>query len=185
MSFPFTPTIPSASQTLAASQPLIQQNFNSTQTILAVDHVTFDNATGGQHKQTTFPGLASPTTPTLQASVAYPAAGIADPGIPQYFFRNSLSPYPLSAVAAFCVFQGTGSTTNPSIPVLNGFNIATIASIGPNYTVTLTPGATTGNNVAVFISTSNGGLPSYNFLAGVLTFAYPSAGTVSILILQI
>ena len=63
MSFPFTPTSPAASEALAQSQPLIQQNFNSTNSILGVDHVSFGNSTGGQHKQTTFPGFSSPAMP--------------------------------------------------------------------------------------------------------------------------
>lgn len=185
MSFPFTETTPAASQTLAASQPLMQQNFNSTKTILAVDHETFGNDTGGQHKQTTFVGLAAPAAPLGQTSVAFPAAGMADAGIPQYYYQNSLSKFPVSAISAFCVFTGTGSTTNPNIPALNKFNIDMISSVGPNYTITLTPGSTTGDNCAVFMSISDGSRPAYTFLGGVLTFLYPGTGKVSILVLQI
>lgn len=187
MSFPFTPTSPAASEILAQSQPLIQQNFNSTNSILGVDHVSFGNSTGGQHKQTTFPGFSAPAMPAGQASVAFPAAGIANTGVPEYYYQNMLAKFPLSAIAAFGVFTGTGNVTTPMIIPLNGFNIATIASVGFNYTITLESGATSGNNVAVFFQGSNSSalVNAYTFISGVLTFTAATTGNISFLVLQI
>lgn len=185
MTFNFTNTTPAASEAPAQSQPKMLQNFQSTETILAVDHVSFNNSTGGQHRKVTFVSPLAVPVPPGTTSVVYANDGVADTAIPQCYFRNSESILPLSAIAAFCVFTGPG-VTDPTIPVLNGFNIATISSVGANYTITLTPNATAGDNVAVFISRNNTtSSVIYSFSAGVLTFSAFGVTTFSVLILQI
>lgn len=51
--FSYTTNIPFSSNSPSVDQPNMQTNTNSTANILAVDHVTFNAANGGTHKQVT------------------------------------------------------------------------------------------------------------------------------------
>jgi hypothetical protein len=84
--FTFTNTAPAVNMPPSQSQPLMVQNFASTQGILAVDHVTFNNETGGQHKQVTFTSNNLPTVPT-EPPVLFTMPNIGG-GIPQLFYYS-------------------------------------------------------------------------------------------------
>jgi hypothetical protein len=191
MPFDFTNTTPAASEAPAQSQPKMLQNFQSTETILAVDHVTFNNATGGQHKQVTYVDILTPAAPTGDTSIGYADEGVADPGTPEHYWKNRNATFPLSAIKAFGVFVGQLRVPNPMVPILNGYNILSIAYAFPSeiYTITLKSGVTSTDNVAIFIMDSKGntyGYTSFSSSSGVLTLAPLLTGnTISFLILQI
>jgi hypothetical protein len=87
--FIFTNSTPSANMPPSQSQPLMLQNFASTQGILGVDHVTFNNETGGLHKQVTFtqtPAAPVPTLPT-DPPVLFTMPNILN-GVPQLFYYS-------------------------------------------------------------------------------------------------
>lgn len=56
--------IPAAANDPSVDQPDMLENNDAIPAILAIDHVTFNNAGSGQHKQVTFPSNNVPTLPT-------------------------------------------------------------------------------------------------------------------------
>lgn len=182
MTFTFDNTTPAASEGLATSQPKILQNFQSTQSILAVDHVTFNNATGGEHTKVTYVQPITPGAPTNPSSIGYANAGVANPGVPQLYWRNANSIFPISAIKAFAVFTPTSGAITPN----NAFNILSISGAGVDYTINFTVGAISTDDVIVFVSLLNtSSIPTYNFSGGVLTIRSTTSAKISFVILQI
>lgn len=69
----FNPGIPTPSEALSASQGEIQTNFSQTNTLFAVDHVTFDSADAGnrgKHYKVTFPDWVKPPQATVNPQTA-------------------------------------------------------------------------------------------------------------------
>jgi hypothetical protein len=85
--FNFNGTIPQATDNPSDSQPLILQNFGSTQGIENVDHFGFNNNNGGLHRQVTFADVATPLAQVDPSSVLFTKNDTA--GHPQLFFSNS------------------------------------------------------------------------------------------------
>lgn len=144
--------IPAASHNPSTDQPDMLTNTNAVNTILAVDHVSFNTANGGQHLQSTFPGFASPSAPPVTAaSVAYPAAGVADSSRAQLYFQNSQKTFLLSSIRAFALCSGSGGITGGQ-----SLNVTSVVrnSIG-NYTITLNANAVVGTNYLVFVQKVN------------------------------
>lgn len=187
MSFPFTNTAPAANMPPSQSQPLMLQNFASTNSILAVDHVTFNNTAGGQHTKVTYNTVISPTAPTGDTSIGYTNVGIADPGTPQQYWKNRNATFPISAIKAFGVFAATSFA--PVTLLLNSFNIASITSSGSTFTITLNNLVVANDAVAVFVSCARPNLLlSYSFASNVLiinTSTLSSLTNISFAILQI
>jgi len=91
MSFTFNTAIPAAANNPSVDQPDMLTNNQSTDSILAVDHISFNTANGGNHLQVHMPFFRSPTVvngTSTQGSVVYPAAGTADTARAQCFFKN-------------------------------------------------------------------------------------------------
>ena len=66
MSFTYTRDIPFATHTPASDQPNMQVNTNSTDDLIQVDHISFNDANAGKHNHVTFHNAQS--DPTLQNS---------------------------------------------------------------------------------------------------------------------
>jgi len=64
-SYTFDPTIPAASHNPSVDQPNMQLNNASIDSILGVDHITFNTNGGGYHQQVTFNSDNVPAVPTL------------------------------------------------------------------------------------------------------------------------
>jgi hypothetical protein len=60
--FAYTNGIPAASHNPSADQPIMQINNNSINSILGIDHFSFNNANGGWHQQSTYVNGTDPTT---------------------------------------------------------------------------------------------------------------------------
>lgn len=99
--FTYYEDIPQSTDIISESQPQILQNFTSIDSILNVDHYTFESSTNtdGQHKQVTFGGNnpASPSPPGMPVTVSPPVlftntvdgAGNALPNsVPELFFYS-------------------------------------------------------------------------------------------------
>jgi hypothetical protein len=154
MSFPYNNTTPASTEAPSVSQPKMLQNFTSIFNILPVDHIGFGNATGGQHKQNTYPNFVAPSAPTGTTTIAFPNIGIADPTNGQYYYINQNATFPLSAVKAFCVFAPAAGAVTPT----NAYNIASITgTLGATnqFNISLTPNVVFGSNVAVFVNVNN------------------------------
>lgn len=186
MSFPYNITTPASSEAPTASQPKMLQNFNSIFNILPVDHIGFGNATGGQHKQNTYPNFVVPSKPTGTTTIAFPNIGIADPTNGQYYFINQNATFPLSAVKAFCVFAPAAGTVTPT----NAYNIASITgTLGATnqFNINLAANCVFGSNVAVFINVTNtnGINYSYTFVNPLLTLRITTGvSLISVLVIQ-
>jgi hypothetical protein len=175
--FTFTNTAPAVNMPPSQSQPLMLQNFASTQGILAVDHVTFNNETGGQHKQVTFTSSNVPTVPTTPP-VLFTMPNIPS-GIEQLFFYSGSN----TQSSTQYVNATQGSTFLLGGIILKWGNLAvtgspvTFASAFPNacyaVLITGTSPAYTGGFVATGVTvggftatrTSGSGATGYYYLA--------------------
>lgn len=61
--FDFFPAIPATNNSPSVDQPNMQTNNQSTNDILAIDHITFNAANGGTHKQVTI--VATQSAPSV------------------------------------------------------------------------------------------------------------------------
>lgn len=180
--------IPDGPNNPSDDQPLMKINTNAIDTILAVDHVSFNANNGGTHDQVTFSSENTPaaqTDPqsvafTAQASTLTPTKGSSS-NIAQLFYRNFNSIFPLSAIKAFGLI-----TAGPTLT--SSFNADSVAFVGPQtWEVTLTTGATIGTNVIVFVTSSAGNVGQWTFTANKLSITNGAilGGEVSFVILQI
>jgi hypothetical protein len=115
--FTFSPNIPDAAHNPSFDQPNMKVNNQSTNGILAVDHVTFNIAnpsntapspgqSGGQHLQVTFNSKNAPLgAPTDPLSILYTNSGGASP-VADMYFRNANSFFPISIMRAWGIIDG-------------------------------------------------------------------------------
>jgi hypothetical protein len=179
MSFIFNTAIPAAANSPSADQPIMLANNVSSNAILAVDHITYNNEIGGNHLQVHLVQYTS--TPVVngkntEGSVIFSGAGRDDPAHAQLFFLNPNITVPISAIRAFGYFDNNG------LPIGNQYqNVGpiTLGSTGV-YHVTLTPLAVTSANFVVLVSsqqTSGGFFTVGNYvITGVGTFDLLFAG---------
>jgi len=176
----------------------MQTNFISIQDIIGVDHVSFDEGPStnqGMHNQVTYSMLYPNADPNLPLPPVVPAnsQGISyvendSVGNINQWFVNPTANYLVSCVKAFGVFQATSNNAN--VTPLNSYNINTpITKPGPSnvatYAITLKANVVSGNNVLVFINTSNNVGATYTFSGGLLTIVCTSnIPIISFMILQ-
>lgn len=84
MTFSFNTNIPAAPNDPSVDQPDMLTNNQSTNLLLAVDHISFNTAGGGQHKQVTFNGNNVPTPPVTPPVLFTNTVA----GLPQLFFYS-------------------------------------------------------------------------------------------------
>src|SRR5258708_30758417 len=95
----YTRDIPDAPNNPSGDQSKMKINTNSIDTLLQVDHISFNANNGGTHLQNSYVGFSPGTIiGGVPASVAYPAAGIADATHAQYYFKNSTNNFLLSGI---------------------------------------------------------------------------------------
>ena len=160
-SLTFYNNIPAANNNPSLDQPKMLINNQSEALIWPVDHIGFGIAGSGTHEQTTFLQYATPATPSMTGSVAYPDAGIEDPSTAEYFFQNAKATLPLSAIRAFASFLTLAAPGTNQITPITSYNLIDtmlnptgITQTSKNYTITLLDNVVFGNNIVVipFIS---------------------------------
>jgi len=113
---PYTINIPTATQFISQSQPLIQQNFNELQTWASVDHSPLASAAGleGFHYRTTFVPQNPPLFPAVPTFPAlYPGLYAANP--------VNVGAYPAQPQTGFNeLFLQLNDALNRLIPVTAG-----------------------------------------------------------------
>lgn len=157
MSFTFNDTIPAANNNPSNDQPVMLANNVATNGILAVDHVTFNNAFGGTHKQVTFSSENTAVTPTDPSSVLFTTPGSAST-IADMRFINQNATFPVNLIRAYGVFDATGAiigTQSINLTVNLGTNPWTA---GAGYTIFLNTNVVTGTAFGVLISPNQSGL---------------------------
>lgn len=156
-SFTFYPNIPNAPDNPSFDQPLMQINSQSTNGLIGVDHVTFNQFNpsntpqspgqgGGQHIQVTFNSKNVPVgTPTDPLSILYTNSGVAST-VADMYFKNQNSIFPISAVRAFGIINGTSGVTDP-----NQFINLTSSGGAGTYSITLNAGTVNSTSYGVYI----------------------------------
>jgi hypothetical protein len=179
----YTLNIPSAGQSLAATQNPIKTNFNAISSVFGIDHVTF-NATGeGKHNKVTFPTLSGSAPAATELSLW--SAVNATTSKNELYIRKNINP---AGTLANIPFTASKMSNTAYSGCLNGWsylpsgllikwgacaatttaaitvNVAAL-SAGPSFTqvfsVYISPRAQTANFTA--IQYSDASAPSGNF----------------------
>lgn len=136
----YTSNVPLANQTIAETQPIINQNFQDIATYVAVNHEAFNGANQGKHKFIQSVSQAGdPTTSGTEGGIYTKTANSRVN--PHYKFQSGTGAgtwdgvvCPLLPVKAFARFPVGGSAMAPT----GSFNVASVVGSGGVYTVTLT-----------------------------------------------
>ncbi len=164
MTFPIDTTIPASNNNPSSDQPKIQTNFANINSYLQVDHVNPSATGAGYHEQVTFNSNNTPVgLPSNSVGVLYTDPGTATSSA-DTFYKNGSGTFRLNLLRACGSFNTSGSPTFAS-----SYNCDSISgSNGGPTIITLTSGVTSGNNVIVIVSCSDGSTHSYSFSSGVL-----------------
>ncbi len=81
--------IPDGPNNPSTDQPNMKTNTNNTDTIIAVDHYSFNDNRGGTHKQVSLTNEAAPGIPALSSAVLF--ANLAADGFSWPFWQNAAS----------------------------------------------------------------------------------------------
>ena len=158
----YNPNIPAANDLLSADQGPMQENFQSIQTLIDIDHVDFVQGQFGQHKQVNL-SIDQAATPLAGAKGVLYANTDTQTSLSQVFYQPAGTSIPflmLSAIKAFGSFQGSTSGTS----TICAFNAAASVTSG-SYTITLNAGVLSNTNAVVIISvTGNAQNLSYHLV---------------------
>jgi hypothetical protein len=118
---PFTRNIPDGPNNPSSDQPIMQENSNSTDTLLNVDLHGFNDDNGGFHRKSTYVAVAAPGVTPLNTNgaqcIAYSTsvAGIAELFVNRF---GSATPLQLTrgAISATGSFSGNPSSGYSSLP---------------------------------------------------------------------
>ena len=194
--FTYTTTTPAANESPGTvSRPAMQQNFASINGLIAVEHIPFNNTTGGLHKQVTFLQPTSPSAPTNPTTILYSGDGVAATNPPQIYAINNSGTIPVSCIKAFGNFSTAPPPIPPAPPVVtvnNTYNVESIAyTTSLRYTVTLTSGCYVAGasplTPLVFIFVNSGASATYSLTSDTLLINLSSAlaGNISFMLVQI
>lgn len=168
--------IPAANNNPSVDQPDMQTNTDAIDTLIAVDHVSFNNNDGGLHHQVNFNNKNAQGSQTDPQSVLYTASGTAS-SVSQLVYKNQNAVLPISTLRAFA-YVTVGTTPGFSISIANGFNVSTVTRISTgSYNIVLTANATTGTNFAVIFSSG----PSQVTQSAALVYTITGANTFNLL----
>ena len=87
MTISYNNGIPAANNNPSTDQPNMKTNTDAIDTLLAIDHVSFNTASGGTHKQVTFSSNNIPATPVSPPILFTNTVS----GLPQLFFYSGSS----------------------------------------------------------------------------------------------
>jgi len=102
---------PASNSNPSDSQPIMLTNAASISSIIAVDHVGFNTANGGFHKQVSFNGNNSAGAQTGNLSTIFTEAGTAS-GEPVAKIKNSKGTFPMSLLKAAGSFADSSGTSS-------------------------------------------------------------------------
>ena len=122
MTFSYNSGIPAAANNPSNDQPLMLINTASIAGIIAVDHVGFEAAGGGQHQQVNFNNKVPQGVQADPGSVLFTANGTAQ-SIAQLQYKNQNSTFPINSVVAYGFISATGTIVNSQ-----SYNIASVSN---------------------------------------------------------
>ena len=147
----YTLGIPAANNNPSADQPLMLGNFTAINNWTLTDHIGFNTAAQGQHKQVTFNDENVPATPptdpvsilytnTIATSGAFNTASATT--FAEAFFANQQATFPISMIKAFGCFDSAG---NP----LNTWNLAKASNATGVFTINMPTNCVTGTSYII------------------------------------
>lgn len=152
--------VPVSSNDPSQDQPQMLQNTNSINSLLGVDHVSFNSAgsggagaSGGQHLRVTYNDKTpAPAAQVDPLSLSYTKSGTAST-VSQLFYKTQDAELQTSAIRAW------GFGTSAGITALQSVNVFSFTNNGVgNYSVVLTTGSVTGSNFGVHITSAFTGI---------------------------
>lgn len=186
----YTLNIPLRTDSPSQDQENMKANTNAVDTLMLVDHYSFNNSDslGGYHKNIHLPANNATGAMSSLASSLYTAPGVASSAASSVLFKNSAGLYLLNCIRCFgsvVTIGGNGNATPSTyynivspIPVTGG---------GLIYTINTTSAAFTGTGIAVFVSNSTQFGYTYDYTATqlVITLSSANAGqNISFVMLQ-
>ena len=181
MSITYNQNEPARNSNPSVSQPIMQQNAEAINNIIAVDHVTFNSSgtdVSGQHSKITYNNIINPGAPVDPKAFQFTNIQVGQSSSkPQLYYRNSEALYMTSCLKAFGGFTTAG-------PVLlgTGYNVVSVTGTNP-YTITLTANTVQGTQYLIIASTSAptvaGAGVAYNILSST-QFTFTVSGTASV-----
>lgn len=178
--FTYNRDIPDAPNNPSNDQPKMKTNTNSTDDLIAVDHVSFNDTPGGTHLQSTYSSKNTPAAQIDPQSVVYTTNGTASTRA-ELNFINQSGTYRLSSLKAFGVFT-TVAGAGPALPVAldMGINVVSITKTNAIYTINLTPNAVQGTTVIVFLNNSNDNSLTWSYALDTLSITTSSPASAGI-----
>lgn len=82
----YTPNVPVSGQSLGNSRPIINQNFQTIQTVFDINHVDFNVSGAGKHNLIQIPTAQSASPGTIAGEIALYSKNVS--GVPQLFFQK-------------------------------------------------------------------------------------------------
>lgn len=190
MSFTYNTAVPASGNNPSNDQPDMLTNTQSIDGILDVDHVTFNAANGGTHRQSHYVLFTNPSAISntgTQGSVVYGAAGVADATRAQLYFKNDhQQQIPLTVIKAFGIFDGAGT-------LLNGMNVSVGSHVVSSgiYVMDVPVNILASNNYLVIVD-STSSISTYSIISSSQfqlsfssVFAPEDPTSFSVLVLQI
>lgn len=157
--FTYNTGVPAAANNPSNDQPIMLINCQSIDSIIGVDHITFNSsgtggagASGGQHLQVTFNGKNVPSgLPVDPISIEYTNSGTAST-VSQLFYANQNGTFHLSPIKAWGLISAAGGTILASQAV----NVSTVTRVSSGvYNIVLTVNAVNSVNFAIIATASD------------------------------
>lgn len=176
MTFSYNNLVPATNNNPSVDQPDMLINTQSIDSIVNVDHVSFNAASGGTHKQVTFSSKNAAGAQVDPQSVLFTGSGTAST-VSQMFYKTQNATMQISAVRAWAFCDGAGG-----ILASQSSNVTSVTGSGGNYNITLSANAVSSANFAVICSSTAaavGGdrLIAFYGITGVGTFALQTSKT--------
>lgn len=147
MTFSYNNGVPATANDPSVDQPDMLLNTQAINGISDVDHIGFNAANGGMHRQVTYPAVTTQGAQTGLASVGYTVAGTANTGAAQWSFKNSISNFIPTTMRAWAFCNNGGIVNSQSM------NVASVVRNGAgDYTATLTANTVTTTSFGVLVS---------------------------------
>ena len=176
MSFSYTTGVPNPPNNPSVDVTPMQTNTNSISSLISVDHVGFNIANGGTHKQVNFSNKTTQGAQADPASVLFTTNGTASANA-ELIYKNASGSFPLNTLRVLGSFLTVNGTM--AVPLINGFNVTSINSVASVlYNVVVPNGIITGSNICVFISLNNNIVPpTWTWTSGTNTLAITVGST--------
>lgn len=154
MTFSYNRDIPDAPNNPSRDQPKMKTNTNSIDDLIDVDHVSFETALGGFHKQVSFNNTnVVGVLPTNPISILYTQSGTAS-SVADLYYANQNRFFQALPIRAWGFVDGTGTIISSQQLNVSGI----IRPVTGQFDVTLQSNAVTGTDFAILASITATGI---------------------------